>query len=316
MDSNEDVKLISEDIALRVKCSSLGVKTFNLSDEEIKTEKIDEIKTLEVDVEEIENLFKHGIMSMPEHGFSNNQNLVIKSGTSSALGIVDSPNSIRTLKFILKDTDIQGIKPRSKEQYFALEHLMDPDISLVTLTGMAGCGKTLLAIAAALEHIQIGNYKKLIIARPAQSTSKDIGFLPGSLEEKLAPWLQPIMDNLEIILSKHGMDYIDMMKKKNILEMVALTHIRGRTLPDTIFIIDEAQNITRHEAKALLTRMGENSKIILIGDLEQIDSPAVTEMTSGLASVVQLFKDFDESAHVHLAKGERSKLADYAAKVM
>jgi PhoH-like ATPase len=181
---------------------------------------------------------------------------------------------------------------------------------------MAGCGKTLLSIAAAISMLHQNKFKKLILSRPVQSTSKDIGFLPGTKEEKLMPWLQPFFDNLEVIFDKRGKAYIDMLMKNGTIELEALTYIRGRTLPDTIFIIDEAQNITHHEAKALLTRMGDNSKIILIGDLEQIDSPTVDEKTSGLSSVVSLFKEFEHSGHIRLRKGERSKLATYAAKVM
>jgi PhoH-like ATPase len=140
--------------------------------------------------------------------------------------------------------------------------------------------------------------------------------LPGTKEEKMAPWLQPIFDNLDVLTSKSGGTYIKLMMEKGIIEVEALSYVRGRTLPDTIFIIDEAQNITHHEAKALLTRMGENSKIILIGDLEQIDSSTVNRTSSGLASVVNLFKEFEHSGHVELVKGERSKLATFAAKVM
>lgn len=175
---------------------------------------------------------------------------------------------------------------------------------------------TMLSIASAMSHLKDGLYKKLIISRPVQSTSKDIGFLPGTKLEKMEPWLQPIFDNLSVLYSEQGRGYIDLMMDKGVIEVEALTYVRGRTLPNTIFIIDEAQNITHHEAKALLTRMGENSKIILLGDLEQIDSPTVDQKTSGLSSVVELFKEFEHSGHVRLLKGERSKLASYAAKVM
>jgi len=194
-----------------------------------------------------------------------------------------------------------------------MKHIMT---ALVTLNGIAGCGKTLLAISSAMEQLNSGIYKKIIISRPIESTSKDIGFLPGTKEEKMAPWVQPIFDNLDIIYSKHGRSYIPLMIEKGALEIEAISHIRGRSLPNTMFIVDEAQNISRHEAKALLTRMGENSKIVLIGDLEQIDSPKLDNKNSGLSVIIEAFKSTELAGHVKLLKGERSALATYAAKIL
>jgi PhoH-like ATPase len=146
--------------------------------------------------------------------------------------------------------------------------------------------------------------------------SKDIGFLPGTKEEKMGAWVQPIFDNMKIAFSESGVSYMETMIERGTIEIESLSYIRGRSLPDTIFIVDEAQNITYHEAKAVLTRMGENSKIILLGDVEQIDAPHLDATSSGLTSIVELFKDFDESAHITLLKGERSRLATYAAKIL
>ena len=193
---------------------------------------------------------------------------------------------------------------------------MNPNINMLTLTGKAGSGKTLLSVATAIEQLMHEKYDKLIISRPVQSTSKDIGFLPGNKFEKMEPWLQPIFDNLKLIFSGKGEDYLQLLISRGKIEVEALAYIRGRSLPNTIFILDEAQNITHHEAKAVLTRAGENSKIILLGDLEQIDAPHLDSVTSGLASVVEKFKDFNLSAHITLLKGERSALATHAAKIM
>lgn len=275
------------------------------------------MRIIEVEKEVVEDFYQSNRMYFDDQTFHWNEGVILKSGQSSALAVSADEHSIRPLRFAKgKSFGIQGISPRSKEQFLALELLLDPNVHMVSLTGPAGTGKTLLTVAAALQHLDKRNYEKVIISRPVQSTSKDIGFLPGTKEEKMAPWIQPIFDNFNVLTAGKGKTYLEMMMQKGIIEVEALTYIRGRTLPNTIFIIDEAQNITHHEAKAILTRMGENSKIILIGDLEQIDSPRVNEETSGLSSVVNLFKDFEHSGHVKLTKGERSKLATFAAQNM
>lgn len=319
INSGVEATIVSRDISLRIRCDSLQIPAINY--EKGSRDALDYfyegVDTMEVIKEEIDQLYRDEYIEFPDENFYPNQGVLLKCGQSSALAIAESPTRLRKLKYAIgKDFSVEGIKPKSAEQVFALELLLDPQVHMVSLSGMAGCGKTLLSIAAAISMLHQNKFKKLILSRPVQSTSKDIGFLPGTKEEKLAPWLQPFFDNLEVIFDKRGKAYIDMLMKNGTIELEALTYIRGRTLPDTIFIIDEAQNITHHEAKALLTRMGENSKIILIGDLEQIDSPTVDEKTSGLSSVVSLFKEFQHSGHIRLRKGERSKLATYAAKVM
>ena len=312
------VVCLSNDISLRVKCDAVGID----SREYTKTTIFDSdnymgLRVVEATKFEIDDFYKDGLIDLGDLELYPNEGVLLKSESSSGLGIANENGEIEKLRYAgEKGFNVQGIKPRSKEQVIALELLMDPDIHMVTMSGKAGCGKTLLAVAAALDHVFMKRYNKLIISRPVQSMSKDIGFLPGTKQEKMAPWLQPIFDNCEVILSKKGSSYIQMMMDKGQLEVEALSHIRGRTLPNTIFIIDEAQNITHHEAKAILTRMGEGSKVILIGDLDQIDSTSVSESTSGLASVVNLFKEFGRSGHVELIKGERSELATFASDVM
>jgi PhoH-like ATPase len=319
MKDGKNVTVVSKDIALRVKCDALSIPSIDYNHKKFSSE--DQLfsgtEIVEVSKDEIDEFYSVGNVELFNCNFYPNQGVILKSGQSSALAIAENETRVRKLYISgEKGFSMEGITPRSKEQTLACEFLLDPNIHLVTMAGFAGSGKTLLAIAAAIKMLHDKTYKKLIISRPVQSTSKDIGFLPGTKEEKMAPWIQPIFDNIDIIYSGKSNSYIELMIDKGIIEVEAMTYIRGRTLPDTIFIIDEAQNITHHEAKALLTRMGDRSKIILTGDLEQIDSPSLNQDNSGLSSVVELFKEFGHSAHITLRKGERSKLATFAAKVM
>lgn len=315
--SGQRVVCLSNDLAVRIKCSALKIDASEYHGEGFENDIFDGLTTVHIDKFTIDELFAEGEVFIEGFDFMPNEGVLLTSGTSSGLGISDGGDHVRPLKIASKKGfNVQGISPRSKEQAVAFELLMDPEIHMVTMTGMAGCGKTLLAIASAVDQLMSKRYKKIVISRPIQSMSKDIGFLPGTKEEKMGPWVQPIFDNLEAIFSNKGKTYFQTMIDKGELEIEALSHIRGRSLPNTIFIIDEAQNITHHEAKAVLTRMGENSKIILIGDLEQIDSPKLNCNSSGLASVINLFKNFERSGHVTLKKGERSELATHAAKIM
>ena len=213
--------------------------------------------------------------------------------------------------------DVWGIDARNKEQSFALELLMDPDVEVVSLIGQAGSGKTLLAVAAGLEQVLGDNneYKKLIVSRPIQPLGKDIGYLPGTLEEKMDPWLMPIKDNLEFLLG-NDRDTVKMYFEKGVIEIEAITYIRGRSITNAFIIIDEAQNLTRHELKTILTRVGEGTKIILTGDIEQIDNIYIDETSNGLTYAVEKFKEHDISGHITLQKGERSKVATLAAKIL
>ncbi len=315
----KNISLVSRDISMRVKCDSIGVPSENYIREKAvvnRAEAYTGVTVLNIGKPSIDEFYKNGFIEI-EQDFYTNECIVLKSEErASALAIADGNGKLNKLFTSSKDNlSVQGISPRNKEQRFSFELLMNPNVNMVTLTGMAGSGKTLISIASAMEQLLNGDYNKIIISRPVQSMSGDIGYLPGSKEEKMLPWIQPIFDNLEYIYKgRHG--YIDLMVQKGKIEIEALTHIRGRSIPNTFFILDEAQNITIHEAKALLTRMGEGSKIVLLGDLEQIDTPHLDTSTSGLSTVVELFKDFRLSGHITLLKGERSELATYAAKIM
>lgn len=242
------------------------------------------------------------------------------------------------LEVVAGDLNPWNLKPRNKEQAFAFDALMDPDIPVVTLVGKAGTGKTLCAIAAGIEQtlsltmryknnsraIQKAKssgqeptkqYSRLIISRPVQPLGKDIGYLPGTLEEKMHPWLMPIQDNLQYLLGDDRAT-LEMYMEEGVIEVEALTYIRGRSISNAYIIIDEAQNLSMHELKTIITRVGDNSKIILTGDIEQIDNVYVDEVTNGLAYAVEKFKHHNVAGHVTLTKGERSRVATIASEIL
>lgn len=313
----KNLTFLSRDISQRVKCDSLGVKSEDYNKEKAlvdRTKPYTGVSVLELDKSKVDEFYLSDELKLEEE-LMPNEFVVVKGGKSSALGYYKDKKIKKLFTAQDREMSIQGIKPRNKEQTFALDMLMNPNIHMVTITGMAGSGKTILTCAAAIEQVMRKKYNKIVISRPVRSMSADIGFLPGSKEEKMASWVQPFFDNFDVIF-KGNKEYLKGWMDNGVIEVEALSFIRGRSLPNTIFILDEAQNITYHEAKAVLTRMGENSKIILLGDLEQIDVPNLDASNSGLGSVVELFKDFELSGHITLLKGERSALASHAAKIL
>ena len=215
-------------------------------------------------------------------------------------------------------TGIWGIKPRNKEQSFAYELLFDENIPLVSLIGKAGSGKTLMAISAGFEQVlglKEPKYKKLVVSRPVQPLGKDIGFLPGTMEEKMLPWLKPIQDNIRHLMGDDR-TMLEAYVEKGKIEVEALTYIRGRSISNAFVIIDEAQNLTAHEVKTIITRIGENTKVVLTGDIEQIDNVYTNETSNGLTYAVEKFKESELAGHITFRKGERSKLATAAAKLL
>lgn len=216
------------------------------------------------------------------------------------------------------DTFSWGVSPRNKEQKCGMDLLLDDDIPFVSMIGRAGSGKTLMAMAAGLEQvlgIENGRYDRIIVSRPVQPLGKDIGFLPGTMEEKMAPWMKPIFDNMQFIMGKDR-TMLDMYLEKGIIEIDAITYIRGRSISNAYVIIDEAQNLTAHEVKTILTRVGENTKIVLTGDIEQIDNVYTNETSNGLTYAIEKFKESTLSGHITFKKGERSKLATEASKLL
>jgi len=222
-------------------------------------------------------------------------------------------------KIIHKSIPDWNIDARNKEQAFAIDMLLDPNIKIVSLIGRAGSGKTLMAIAAGLQQTiglrsENNHYSRLIVSRPVQPLGKDIGFLPGTMEEKMLPWLMPIQDNLKFLMGDRTS--LELYMEKGKIELEALTYIRGRSIANAFIIIDEAQNLTKHEIKTIITRIGEGTKIVLTGDIEQIDNVYVNETSNGLAHAVEKFKQFPIAGHVTFRKGERSELATLASKVL
>tara|TARA_R100001509_G_scaffold102186_1_gene59972 strand:- start:54 stop:962 length:909 start_codon:yes stop_codon:yes gene_type:complete len=274
-----------------------------------------------VDDQIIDQFYNGESITLDEEIQSNpNEFIMLVSNSNekkTALARYVNPNSPLVKVVTFKD-GVWGVRARNKEQSFALDILMNEDIPIVSLVGRAGCGKTLCAIAAGMEQClsrDEGTYKKLIVSRPVQPMGKDIGFLPGTLEEKMMPWLAPIRDNLEFLMGGDK-NMLDMYFEKGLIEIEALTYIRGRSISNAFIIIDEAQNLTSHELKTIITRVGEGTKIVLTGDIEQIDNAYVDQTSNGLTYAVEKFKKFDLSGHVTLKRGERSKVATLAAKVL
>jgi len=238
------------------------------------------------------------------------------SGKSALLKV--NAECTRLEPLYLSNEPVWGLSARNAQQRMALELLLNDDIPLVTITGKAGTGKTLVALAAGLSKVEDEHkYKKLLIARPVVPMGKDIGYLPGEKEEKLRPWMQPIYDNLEFLFeTKRSGDIDKILMGLGSIQVEALTYIRGRSIPAQFIIIDEAQNLSRHEVKTIVSRAGEGSKVILMGDPEQIDHPYLDATSNGLSYLVERFKEEKISGHITLEKGERSKLAQLAADLL
>jgi PhoH-like ATPase len=319
------VCVVSNDINMRVICDSLGLETEDLNQEKIvesSSSLYAGFTDVLVDDEFVERFYANESLVLPEQKETlyANQYLMLTSSSNNkktALAKFVAPNQPLARLAPFGKKGVSGIKPKNKEQNFALDLLMNPDIPLVSVVGKAGCGKTMLAIAAGLEQtIGIDNkYSRLIVSRPVQPMGKDIGFLPGTLEEKMSPWLRPIQDNLQFLMGNDKIT-LELYMQKGVIEIEAITYIRGRSISNAFIVIDEAQNLTAHEIKTIITRVGENSKVVLTGDIEQIDNVYVDETTNGLAYVAEKFKPYDLAGHITLMTGERSKVATLASKIL
>jgi PhoH-like ATPase len=327
------LSLVTRDLNLKVKARALGFESELPSnvDLERRNKRYTGIVTLTVDDDIIDD-FYGGDQIYPRDCFSEdilkslniNEYLILKSNISDKKRAIaryrGADNAIKKLSSASHDYNVWMLKPRNVEQIFCADALTDPDIKVVSLVGIAGSGKTLMAVAAGIQQV-FGKrgcdklYRKMIVSRPIQAMGSDIGFLPGTMEEKMSPWIQPIIDNLEFMTGGNK-EMVEGWFEKGKVEVEALTYIRGRSLPDVYIIIDEAQNLTSHEVKTIMTRVGENSKIILTGDVEQIDNFKLTEFSNGLSYAIEKFRPYGISAHVQLTKGERSEVAELAAKIL
>lgn len=318
-----DVILVTKDINLRIKAKALGIHS-----EDYETGKVSPVDSNEpssntiehIDSEIIRQIFTKG--KLDEDGILGNKKVnngyyILKNGKSSSLAVYNQWTD--QIERIEKEF-VYGVKPKNAEQAFALNALMNDKIKLVALQGVAGTGKTLLALASALE--QNKNYQQVILARPIVPLSnKDIGFLPGDANDKIGPYMEPLWDNLKFIKAQFGENE---KKHKAILEMeeqgkiviTPLAFIRGRSFSNIMFIIDEAQNLTPHEVKTIITRAGENTKIVFTGDVNQIDTPYLDENSNGMAYLIDRLKGQELFAHIKLEKGERSELANLANELL
>ena len=319
------VILVTKDINLRIKAHAVGLRA---EDYETGKVSLDDLYTgtgqLDLVSEQIDLFFREQQLSNIDEPFPPHICLNIKALDNlqqKAIGRFDpKQQAILPLRSAPQE-GYWGIAPRNLEQKFALELLSHPDIPLVTLVGRAGTGKTLLALAAGLQSVtETSLYSKLLVSRPVFPMGRDLGFLPGDVEEKLAPWMQPINDNLELLLSDGGIrrkqQRHEELKEMGIVSVEPLTYIRGRSIPRQYMIVDEAQNLTPHEVKTIITRAGEGSKIILTGDPEQIDNPYVDASSNGLTYVVERFKESPLAGHILLSRGERSPLAAAASELL
>lgn len=320
---NQRVVLVSKDINLRLKAKAL-----NILAEDFETGKVKDVEGLYTGKSMIEGLTKDTIDSIYQNGFClpsdigikdpvPNHYYILKNTTTSVLAYYN-PASGNIEK--LEKKSAYRIMPRNAEQVFALHAIMEPDIKLVTLQGVAGTGKTLLALAGALEQKKL--FKQVYLARPIVPLSnKDLGFLPGDIKSKLNPYMEPLFDNLKFIKSQYGEkdkegNQLDELLEKEKLVITPLAYIRGRSLSNICFIVDEAQNLTPHEVKTIISRAGENTKIIFTGDIHQIDTPYLDSQSNGLSYLIDKVKSQPLYAHIKLEKGERSELANLANELL
>ncbi|MEM6254802.1 MAG: PhoH family protein [Cyanobacteria bacterium P01_D01_bin.156] len=322
------VVLISKDTNLRIKADTLGIAA-----EDYETDKIDiddlysGTGELLVHADQLTELFRGGTLAL-EGKFYPNQALTlidVNNPAHTALAMVDSESGHIVPLPKIPYAGISQIHPRNREQKFALNLLLNDNIPLVTLVGKAGTGKTLLAIAAGVQKVsEEHGYSRLLISRPVVPMGRDIGYLPGDINEKLTPWMQPLYDNFDLIFGTqdptgkpaHWRRGHEELMEMGLLQIEALTYIRGRTLPQQFLIVDEAQNLTPHEVKTILTRAGEGTKIILTGDTAQIDNPYVDAASNGLTYVVERFKHEPLAGHILLTRGERSALAERSTELL
>lgn len=319
--SSKDVTLVSNDINLRVKAKSRGLDAASHEKDGLSLSDLYSGLRIITDEDAGMDLQRNGTINAKFYEFDLNPNECVmfenEHGDGIAMGRKTGGDKIK----LIKKTNPWNIHSRNKEQSFAIDLIMDKGVDLVTLIGRAGTGKSLIVLATALELvINRKEYDKFVIYRPIQPVGNDIGYLPGTMEEKLGPWFQAIMDNLETLLQfKNGDNWrreLELFQKKGLIEMEAITYIRGRSIPNSIILIDECQNLTKDDVKTILTRAGENTKIILTGDIEQIDNSSLDATSNGLTYVIEKFKDSDLAGHITFTQGERSKLASKAAEIL
>ena len=320
----EVVRLISKDLNLRLRADALGIEVDDFERQKVSYESLYG-GYLEITVPDLDTFFMERTIAVPEGlELFPNQFVILKAEGTNKTGLGFYRNGKIIQAPPLPDDKVWNIRPRSKEQRMALMLLMDPAVQVVTLVGQAGTGKTLLALAAALEQtIQTEAYERILVSRPIIPFGNDIGYLPGDKDEKISVWMQPIFDNLDYLLHNGKQQDANLIRRKieelrrtGKLELEALTYIRGRSIPSQYVIIDEAQNLTPHEVKTIVSRAGENTKMVFTGDPEQIDNPYLDASSNGLTYMAERFKRVPMHGHITLRKSERSPLAAAAAEYL
>jgi len=319
------VVFVTKDTNLRIKADVLGLTAEDYESDKVSLEDLYS-GTAEVYVSgaAVDLFYSQGFLPLEEEFLANQGLTLIDETNPSHTAVARYDRGQRRAVPLLRapKDGLWGIHSRNREQQFAIDMLLNEEIQLVTLVGKAGTGKTLLAIAAGLfKSADEGHYSRLLVSRPVFPLGRDLGYLPGTVEEKLSPWMQPIFDNVELLLGsveergKRKRGYKELVEL-GILEIEPLTYIRGRSIPKQYMIVDEAQNLTPHEIKTIITRAGEGTKIVLTGDPYQIDNPYIDSSSNGLTYVVEKFKHEEIAGHVTLTKGERSSLAELAANLL
>jgi len=324
------VVFVTKDTNLRIRADALGLHAEDYDVEEVKLDTFwTGVVEVEADSQAVNEFYtKQSVPAVVLEGSDlppPNEFVILRdkgSSQHSALAKYNAAKQAYVPLIKIPKEGVWGIRPRNKEQAFAMDLLLNDEIRLVTIVGKAGTGKTLLAIAAGLQKTMEDNvYQKLLVSRPIFPLGRDIGYLPGDVEEKLNPWMQPIFDNVEYLMNlshsekKQGRSYHELIDL-GIVEIEPLTYIRGRSIPNQYIIVDEAQNLTPHEVKTIITRVGDGTKIVLTGDPYQIDNPYVDATNNGLIHVANRFKTERLAGHITMSKGERSPLAELAANLL
>lgn len=309
------VIVVTKDINLRVKCDALGIQSEDYYKDYINLQEDEDhvTRTILVSPSMVSDIYSQGSVTIEPGDLYENEYVVCKSDTGSSVLCRHKGGELHRLR-AAEFKKIGTISPKNKEQHFALDCLWDDSVSLVCLTGIAGSGKTFLTLMCALEALQSGKYERIVVTRSIQPVGRDLGYLPGDIKEKMAPWMSPLVDNFRHAFK--DMSYFEMMVNKGQIEISPLSYIRGRTFSNAFVIVDEAQNATIHELKTIVTRVGENTKIVLMGDTDQVDTPYIDKRSNGLSIVINKMRVSDLVAHVHLPKGERSALATLASKAL
>jgi len=320
--TDKEIVLITKDISLSVKAQVLGISAEDYFDE--RRQRSDDelytgVQTITLPDEVVQALFTQGACQVDVDLFPN-QCAIVKSEINAQKSSLAKFSGGALLRVLPKPA--WGLRSRNTQQIFSIDMLLDDDLSLVTMSGVAGSGKTLLAIAAGLQKVvEERKYQSLIITRPTISVgSSELGFLPGSIDEKYEPWIRPIKDAISVLFSSRSSAEADSQFEEfvatGVIRIEPLTYIRGRTFHNNFMICDESQNMSRHEIKTFLTRCGDGTKVVMTGDTHQIDCPTLDSVSNGLTQVIEKFKEIDFAAHITLLKGERSRLATAAARLL